>query len=163
MVKSMIAPGMRLGLVMLLIGSEITAEILVMVMKGKGNHSALLPESTEWVGCTGLLATADPEVSESFTSTKEMDLLPEKWIFQRVPLRVAVPVMVVVEFAANFNVSALLTDLVKLLNVVSPERIWLVPFNTTVPPPAAKVPLLMKLPETVVVPLVAVKLPLLVR
>src|SRR3569832_1946173 len=105
-----------------------------------------------------------------------MDLLPVKWIFQRVPvevdrndnncplatLRVAVPEMVVVEFAANFNVSALLTDLVKLLNVVSPERIWLVPFNTTVPPPAAKVPLLMKLPENVVVPLLAVMLPLLV-
>src|SRR3569832_1277716 len=106
-----------------------------------------------------------------------MDLLPVKWIFQRVPvevdrtdnncplapMRVVVPVLVVVEFAANFNVSALLTDLVKLLNVVSPERFWLVPFNTTVPPPAAKVPLLMLLPETVVMPLVAVKLPLLVR
>src|SRR3569833_2655663 len=89
MVKSMIAPGMRLGLVMLLIGSEITAEIVVMVMMGLGIHSALLPESTEWVGCTGLLATADPEVSESFTSTKEMDLLPVKWIFQRVPVEVA--------------------------------------------------------------------------
>src|SRR3569832_1578319 len=105
-----------------------------------------------------------------------MDLLPVKWIFQRVPvevdrndnncplapLRVAVPVMVVVEFAANFNVSALLADLVKLLNVVSPERIWLVPFNTTVPPPAAKV-LLLILRETGVVPLVAEKLPLLCR
>src|SRR3569832_2306008 len=106
-----------------------------------------------------------------------MDLLPVKWIIQRVPvevarndnncplapMRVAVPVMVVEEFAENFNVAALLTVLVKLLNVVSPERIWLVPFITTVPPPAAKVPLLMNLPETVVVPLGAVKLPLLVR
>src|SRR3569832_1271731 len=106
-----------------------------------------------------------------------MDLLPVKWIFQRVPvevdrndnncplapLRVAVPVKVVVEFAANFNVSALLTDLVKLLNVVSPERNWLVPFNTTVPPPAAKVPQKKKKPKTEKEPLVAVKLPLLVR
>src|SRR3569832_2253209 len=105
-----------------------------------------------------------------------MDLLPVKWIFQRVPvevdrndnncplapLRVAVPVMVEVEFAANFNVTTLLTDLVKLLNVVSPERIWLEPYNTSVPPPAAKVPLMMYKPETAAVPLVAVKLPLLV-
>src|SRR3569833_2701544 len=138
MVKSMIAPGMRLGLVMLLIGSEITAEIVVMVMMGLGIHSALLPESTEWVGCTGLLATADPEVSESFTSTKEMDLLPVKWIFQRVtvevkrndnncplaPLRVAVPVMVVVKYKTNNNKTTQHNKKKKKKNKKTPERIW---------------------------------------
>src|SRR4030067_1515197 len=64
------------------------------------------------------------------------------------PFRVAVPLMVVVDPAAKVRVAALVTDLVKLLNVVSPVIDCAVPFNTTLDVPGVIVaPVRVQLPE----------------
>jgi hypothetical protein len=71
-----------------------------------------------------------------------------------------VPSIVWVEPAPKVRVSALDTVLVRLLNVVDPEMAWPVPSRVTFPELWANVPPeWLKSPETLIVPLVAVKLP----
>ena len=69
------------------------------------------------------------------------------------PVRVVVPAMVWVAEAGKVKVSAVVTDLVRLLKVVEPAMVWEVPLRFTVPELWVKVPaVLVKLPATVRVP-----------
>jgi len=67
------------------------------------------------------------------------------------PVRVNVPVVVWVVPAPKVSVRAVVTDFVRLLNVVDPEIVWLVPSKTTVLELRVNTPLvLLKLPATLI-------------